>query len=252
MGLRRFATLAIIGLLLGSCALFGGPGPSLDGEWRLTGGTTGGDPMPMVAGAEPTLRIKGDQAGGQAACNSYGGTLTIAGGHVGFSDLSQTEMACDADLMASEAAFLSALGRVTGATRSDDTLQLRGDAVELTFTNVPPVPDAALIGTTWVLDGLTNADTVSSVPDPPPTMLIAADGALSITSGCRTFEGAATVTPKSLDIRSPLTVTGCLPGFSPSEDAIMAIMDGPVSVDISGTRLTLTAPDGAGLVFRTR
>lgn len=46
---------------------------------------------------------------GKAACNSYGADYTISGEGISFGSAFATEMACEADLMSQESAFLSAL-----------------------------------------------------------------------------------------------------------------------------------------------
>jgi META domain len=71
-----------------------------------------------------------------------GGTIEIDGSRVTISALSRTEMACEDNLMASEAAYLAALAVVEAAERTDDGLALAGSDVELRFTLVPPVPDS--------------------------------------------------------------------------------------------------------------
>ena len=131
-------------LILSACSLaLGGAPASLDGEWQLQAGTNQGQPVPIVAGSRVTLTIDGAQVGGTAACNSYGGTLRVDGGSITIGQLIQTEMAClDGRLMASEAAYLAALSRVTSAARDGATLRLTGPNVELRFALVPPVANA--------------------------------------------------------------------------------------------------------------
>jgi heat shock protein HslJ len=130
-------------LALTGCSIFsGGATASLDGEWQLRDGTNQGQPIPIVAGSRITLKVDGTQVGGSAACNLYGGTLEVHGSSVVISALSMTEMACQEDLMASEAAFLAALPRTTTIARNGDNLVLTGPELELHFDLVAPVADA--------------------------------------------------------------------------------------------------------------
>ncbi|KCZ96900.1 hypothetical protein HPO_17549 [Hyphomonas polymorpha PS728] len=53
------------------------------------------------------------QVGGKAGCNSYGAEYTVSGEGLVMGDATYTEMACPPDVMAQEAAFLDALGKVS-------------------------------------------------------------------------------------------------------------------------------------------
>ena len=94
------------------------------------------------------MTINGSDIGGHAACNIYGGTIETDGGSVSIEALSMTEMACDEDAMASEAAFMSALPLAVSATRAGGRLTLNGPDVELNFTLAPAGADADLTSTT--------------------------------------------------------------------------------------------------------
>ena len=117
----------ILALLLSGCSLLThGVATSLDGEWQLQAGTNQGQAIPIVAGSHITLNVDGTKAGGGAACNIYGGTIQVNGSSVAISALSMTEMACQENLMASEAAYLSkAVGRPVQVvwTREEDLRQ---------------------------------------------------------------------------------------------------------------------------------
>jgi heat shock protein HslJ len=126
--------LILIFLLTGCSLLTNAASGSLDGDWRLQAGTDQGRPIPVVAGSPIDLKIAGAQAGGIAACNHYGGKVRVSGSSVSFSEIVQTEMACANDqVMASEAAYLAALSKITKAERSGDSLVLTGPGVELAF-----------------------------------------------------------------------------------------------------------------------
>jgi heat shock protein HslJ len=126
--------LILIFLLTGCSLLTNAASASLNGDWRLQAGTDQGKPIPIVAGSPIDLKIAGAQAGGIAACNQYGGKLRVAGSSVSFSEIVQTEMACVNDqVMASEAAYLAALSKITQAKRVGDSLVLTGPQVELSF-----------------------------------------------------------------------------------------------------------------------
>lgn len=106
---------------------------SLEGDWHLVSGAVDGAPFPIVNGSPITMIVQGTEIRGQAACNQYGGTLSVVDGGPRLSMTSMTEMACEEPIMASEAAFGAALPRVTAAARDGERLKLTGQGVELVF-----------------------------------------------------------------------------------------------------------------------
>ena len=86
-----------------------------------------------------TMTIDGSQISGRAACNSYGGAVSIDNGVFSLGEIAQTEMGCEPAVMEIESKFMQGLFSVTGAARSGDTASLTGDGVEYTFELVPPV-----------------------------------------------------------------------------------------------------------------
>jgi len=251
--LRIIALIAALGMLAGGCRLLGGaasPAPGVEGTWLLSSGSVDGSPIALVAGSEPTMTLSGTDIGGRAGCNLYGGTFAIHGDRITISALSMTEMACDEDRMAEEAAYSAALDRVDTITLDGDRLVLAGSGVELRFTVVPPVADAELVGTPWLLQSLISADTATSVLGEPATMLLSADGQISGSTGCRTYAGAyarsgdtVTVTSLVVDDRA------CGDDLAGQDAHVLGVLDGSFSVTIDGNRLTIMAADGAGLDF---
>ncbi len=158
--------------------------------------------MPIVEPGSITMRVDGSEIGGRAACNIYGGTLDIDGNQITISALSMTEMACQEDLMASEAAYMAAIGGVDTAERTDDRLVLAGTDVELHYLLEPPIADASLTGTPWRLDSLITGEAVSSTMSDDATLELAEDGTISGFTGCRSFSGRYEVTGSELEIHN--------------------------------------------------
>lgn len=241
----------ILVLLLSGCSLLnGGASASLDGEWLLQAGTNQGAPVPIVPGSRITLKIDGQQAGGSAACNLYGGTIEVNGSAISISALSMTEMACQENLMASEAAYLAALPRVTTAARSGSSLVLSGPQVELRFALVPPVTDANLVGTTWILDSLITGEAVSSTVGERVTLQLRGDGSVSASTGCRDVTGSYTVSDGQVEITlDPYDLIGCAAEVGAQDAHILNVLSSAFSIDIDGDRLTLMAGD-QGIGYR--
>lgn len=231
-------------LILAGCGLLTGPAGDLGGDWLLERGTSQGQPIPIVAGSRITMSIDGSEIGGIAACNIYGGTIDVAGGRVSIGALSMTEMACEEDVMASEAAYLAALARVDNASRTATSMVLSGPQVELRFALVPPVPAADLIGNVWVLDSLISGDAVSSTLG-EATLELSDDRTFSGSTGCRSFSGRYAIAGD--EVQAPELVTddrACPPDLARQDDHILSVIGGGFTVQIDGDRLTLTATRG--------
>ena len=144
---RSLASLPLISLLLVACANTGdgagsdrGTDPAdLTGvDWVLDEASIAALADAVPDGAQVTLTFEGDQAGGTAACNSYGGAYRAGDdGSLTFEGFAVTEMACEPPLMTLEAAYLEVLGGVTAFEvdavsaafeRGDDAVLLTGGA----------------------------------------------------------------------------------------------------------------------------
>ena len=242
----------ILTLLLAGCSLLtNGATASLDGDWRLQAGTNQGQPVPLVAGSPINLKIDGTQAGGTAACNHYGGKIHVSASNVSFSELAQTEMACiDDRIMASEAAYMTALQKVTTADRSGNAMVLSGPEVELRFALIPLVANADLVGTTWVLDSLISGDAVSSTVGERATLRFNADGTFSASTGCRDVTGRYTVEGNQVQATlDPYDTFACGNGLGDQDIHVLKVLSNGFSAAIQGQSLTLTAED-KGLGYR--
>ena len=247
------ATILIILLTLAAgCRLAPGGGTPLavDGEWQLQSGTNQGQAIPIVPGGHPTLKLDGPRVGGSAGCNIYGGMITLDESKVTISALSMTEMACDEDRMASEAAYLAALPRVTSAERSGDTLVLNGPQVELRYVLVPPVADASLVGTTWILESLISGDAVSSTIGGRVTLELGDDGRIAASTGCRSVTGRYEVTDGRVQVTlDPYDLIGCAAELGQQDQHILDVLSHGFGTGIDGDQLTLTAGD-KGIGYR--
>jgi len=250
--------LLVLALVVAAC---GGPGATstprteLDtsGTWQLTSGRTDAGEVPILDDHPITLTITGDEIGGTAACNRYGGRLAVRDGRLTIDNLAMTAMGCEGPVAASEAAYTGALVMVTTIRREDEELVLSGPAAELRFSQLPPPPTAELVDTTWVLETIFVGD-VASAPMGDPAMLeLRSDGTFGGSTGCRPFDGAWIERGEQIQAHTMAMGDVVCPGDLEQQDShvVSVIGDGFVPT-IEDDLLTLIDPGGVGLVYRAR
>jgi heat shock protein HslJ len=248
----------ITALLLAACGSAGTspPGSSGDpfdpqGAWQLESGTSNGAAIPLVDGHTVSLTIEGSEIGGTAACNHYGGRLTVTGGRIEIGDLAMTAMGCEDPLMAAESAFVAALSEVETIGGDAGQLVLRGPQVELRFDALAPPPTAELVDTVWVLDTLFVGDVASSPSGDLATLELRADGTFVGSTGCRTFsgdwleQGGQIVAPSFA-----MDQTECPAELSQQDGHVLTVIGDGFVPSVEGDLLTLVDPGGVGLVYR--
>jgi heat shock protein HslJ len=249
----------VIGLVLVLTACGAGrPAPSsapaaIDptGSWQLTAGTIDGEAFPLVADRPITLTVEGSEVTGSAACNGYGGRFEVGAGGLRISELGMTAMACEDDVMATEAAYTAALGRVDGLRADGDVLVLVGAGVELRFAMLPEPPTAALVDTTWVLDTIFVGDVASPPIGEMATLELRSDGTFSGSTGCRGFDGTwVEAGEQVVATNMAMTDNACPPGVQRQDDVVVTVIGDGFVPSIEGDLLTLTDPGGVGLSYR--
>ena len=169
----------------------------LDGEWTLDFLVVEGDMAIVLPGDPIHLTIDGDRIGGSAGCNSVGGTATFGDdGVLAIADLAQTEMACaDQSLMDFEAFYTQALGSVTMWRLDGDALVFEGQGSTLRYVPRVAPPDAAVVGTTWILDTFFDGDAAMNSSDMAGVAVTFSDGGVSMGGPCWSISGFATIEP---------------------------------------------------------
>lgn len=227
------------------------PDVELNGSWELEEGRVRGEAIPILDGHRISLIVQGSTAGGVAACNHYGASLSVAGDEVGFSELSQTEMACEpADTMVAEQRYLTGLGLVHTAARDGERLVLTGVGVELRFRLQPPVPEAALVDTEWILESLIDGDATSSTAG-DARLELRSDGTFVGSTGCRGLTGRYLVYGDTVQVTEMGAEGECPAALSDQDSSVIGVIEGPFTVAIEGDMLTITSPGNQGLIFRS-
>ncbi len=234
-----------------------GAGPSdtvsLDGAWVLISATVDGRALALDDLYRVTMTIDGSEIGGRAACNGYGGSVTIDNGAFSVGALSQTQMACEPAVMEIESEFMRGLAGVTDAVRTGGTALLTGEGVEYTFDLLPPVPTADLIGVVWVLDTIIQGETASSTiaGADPATLLLNADGTFVGGTGCREISGEYVVSGDTVQFTSFGADGECSSDVERQDGQVIAALEGGFTVAIDGNRLVVTSSGGEGLSYTT-
>ena len=249
--MRRLIIPSLLVLAMSACdgnaeSSVSPPTDTPDGDWVMIEG------MDTVPGFPITLSIDGAAASGRAACNSYFGTVSVAGTTVSFAEMGQTLMGCEPAVQEAETTFLTALMTVDGFTRNGDRLTLFGPGVDLRFDQVVPTPTSDLVGTDWVLDTLIEGNAASSVSGDPATLLLQSDGTLTASTGCRTLTGRW-IDNAGVIVVPELSADGqCSDELSKQDSLVVTVIGDEFRAEVNGDTLTLTSMGGDGLGYRAR
>lgn len=253
---RRTAMTALVaGLLLSACGEDVGRaadgGVDLTGSWHLVSGRDADGSFDLT-GRSVTLVVEGDTASGTSACNHYSGDLEVEGDSVRLGGMSGTEMACEAAVMDLERRYLDALGVVARVERSGDALTLSGPGRRLDFELDPPVQDAPLIDTTWVLESIVDGDVVSSaLPGSELRLNGNGNGNLEGFTGCGTITGRFEVAADAVAVTGlatePRGAGPCPADEQEQHDRVVAVLRDGFTAQVEGDRLRLRSGQGWGL-----
>jgi heat shock protein HslJ len=224
------------------------PAGVVDHDWVSTSVTKDGSEQPLVSGTRIALSFSGDQIAASAGCNSFSGSADWDGDALVVTGLGGTEMGCDPDLMAQDEWLTGFLTSSPSVEVEDDMLTMTADGTVVTFSDREvAIPDAALEGTTWVLDGIgTGGDdgAVSSVPAGVRSTLTIDGDKLGVEPGCNTGGGSVTVSDETLDV-GPIFTTKMFCGGARSEveQTVLGVLSGQVEYKLDESTLVLTKGD---------
>lgn len=161
-------------LLLAACR----PASGLEGTtWQLSEMNGQALPPDILI----TLEFQDEQAGGTAACNSYGAAYTLKGDRLGFETPMATLMYCDG-VMDYESEYLRTLPLVVSYQFSDGRLELLDEAgAHLLVFGKPQAP--SLEGTSWRVNQVGDR----AVPDSMDVSMAFAEGKATGKSACNRY-----------------------------------------------------------------
>jgi len=246
-------SLLVFALIAASCSVQGDPAESpLVGDWELVSGNFGEALIPIVDGSRITFSSNGSTFGGTAACNRYGGIIKVEAWELAMDEIFVTEMACEPDVMASEQAYLGAIQIVNGASRDGDVLLLSGEETALWYVAQTPVDTEALVGPTWILDGLIDGESASTTLGDDLTLHFAQEGTLEALTGCRMLSGTYLVNGDAVDTPELSAEGECSSEFEAQDGHVVGVFEGGFTTEIVGDRLTLTGSGNQGLGYRAQ
>lgn len=260
MSIKTWIAVPAVALALAGCGeksddptpRSGGSDPTLAGEYVVTAVTDGGKPHAVVKGSEIRLTFEGGTLGLRAGCNLMGGEYELVGDQLTIGPIGGTDMGCPPALMDQDA-WLAGLF-ADPVTVGEDPLTITSGDVVLTLADRESVsPDRPLEGTRWVLDGIIDGESVSSVPAGPEVVLTVAAGAAGITGLCNGWGAEVEVAPDEESVTwtpGMRTLMACEdPARQQLDTTVSGLLTGPTAYAIEERTLTLTQGD-RGLVFR--
>lgn len=219
-------------------------------RWSVDSVTVDGRKSEAPAGAHVEITDKG-RAQGNYGCNHFGADVKIEGDTVTVGPGEMTEMACEKKVQGFEDTMRAALSGKLKAKLTDGRLTLtteKGDAIALSAAKPAP-----LVGTKWTVDTLVTGETATSLPEGSEGkahMTFAKDGTVGGSLGCNRFSSTAKVSGDSITFGSVSATRKLCPGpeMDLERELTKILESGRVSYEVKHGSLTLTAPDGKGVV----
>lgn len=212
----------------------------LDGTTYLSASVDGHD---LVSGSRIVLTFEHGRMLARAGCNSMTGPYGVTDGRLAWtSGPATTQIGCPQDLMRQDQWLADLLTGGVDATLDGDTLTLVSSDVTLHLERERPADASALFGHTLTVTDLTTPNTSTAIPEGvrTPTLEIAADGTVSLDTGCNRGSTTATADGDVLTFEPPATTKmACTPPAGAVEQAVLQALDGRVTVTIDGTTATL-------------
>lgn len=207
----------------------------------------------LVAGTTLRLGFEKGTMAVHSGCNTMSGAFDVTDGRLAWTtDATTTLMGCPDDL-AHQDAWLNGLFRDgVEADLDGDELVLTAGHVVIRLTGTAGAALDDVLGHTWTLTSIIDADSVSSVPTTlgrTPTLEVDADGAASLDTGCNTGNTTVAVSGQRLTF-SPIALTkmACPGDAGEVERAISTVLSGTTDATWDGTTLRVMSRN-KGLEF---
>ena len=200
-----------------------------------------GKTIQAIPGTETTAQFANGTVSGSAGCNRYNAPYTVDGNKIQIGLGMSTMMACPPPIMDQEAAYLANLQAAASYKIAGDQLTLanaKGSTV-LTFKAEIPI---SLTDGVWVMTMYNNGKqaVVGALADTEVTAVFGADGQLSGSAGCNTYNAPYTVDGNKIKIGPAIsTMMACEQPIMDQEAQYLAAIQQAATYNIQGTRLEL-------------
>jgi heat shock protein HslJ len=220
----------------------------LPGVWGMRSGTFEGEEITLPAQARGTIEFDGRRVGGTSFCNGFGGTYRLDGDRLVLEDIAVTLVGCMGDVATAELAFHGVLN-APGLSVAVDPMELvlTSEAGELRFTRVPPVPEAELVGTRWVLETVAQDGSATPAVGEPAVLELSEDGTATFSTGCQTMNGTWTAHGDSVLLADhEYDPTACGAAMAEQDSLVTQLLSGGFQVLVDGGMLTVVDTDNRG------
>lgn len=221
------------------------PVPAIDGITYLSESITGHE---LVEDSRLRISFDAGNMSADAGCNQMGGPYEVVDGELVLGDVVMTEMACvdPPGLMEQEQWYAEFLSSRPSLATDGDRLTLATDDVTVVFLDREIAdPDRPLEGTTWMVDGVIDDQTVSSVP--AGGSLLFGDGSVQVATGCNNGSGSFELSADGTSLTfGPIALTrmACADEEGTRlEQSMMDVLQGTVEFEIVVAGMTLTRGD---------
>ena len=219
-------------------------------EFLSTVITDGGGPFALVPGTRVRLGFTDANVTAAAGCNTFGATYRLDGGRLLVEGGAMTEMGCDDARNRQDDWLFAFLGSKPAATLVGTDLTLdNGQTIMRLVDRTVAEPDLNIVGPTWTVTSIIEADAVSSVPQGvTATLTFGKDGSVDVNAGCNRGSGSWAAEGTGIAFRDViLTKMACEGPAGAMESAVLAVInEGSVDASIRANVLTLQA-GGRGL-----
>jgi len=225
-------------------------------SWRLTQVAQADGPLQTVpGGVEASATFAKGSVSGSGGCNRYTAPYVMKEGKLTIGLAAATMMACPEPLAAVEQALMAALAATMAYQIADGQLSLL-DAQERTMAVFKAQPPAALQGVTWQATVYNNGrgGAVSLLDGSAITASFGADGVLSGSAGCNSYQAAYVAKASTIVIQTPAATrkTCSEPeGVMQQESDYLKALTTAATYTIQGQQLELrSAEDALVALFR--
>ena len=223
-----------------------GPSFALEGTtWQLTelnGQSVSSDPLMAVYFTASNTII------GSSGCNIFTGSYNLMGDQIDITVSTSTTKTCPDTQRLMEDAFLSVMTIASNYESQGDELYMRNpdDSKNGTFIELPPM---SLEGTSWVLNSFNDGSGAFAnlISDTEITAEFGADGSLTGSAGCNTYNASYEIEGGNINI-GPSATTRMMcqepEGVMEQESAYLAALENSAVYKNLGLLMALWGDDG--------